>query len=106
MSVAYVESSSMVHVLPANTLAMTVLCVSSITESSRVDTGLRLGAVIGKCGHSFHMVRGYSHTSSRKDDAEEGQHCLLTWIQQDSSKGLCPMCRQSMGCSTITMNRS
>jgi anaphase-promoting complex subunit 11 len=32
--------------------------------------------VIGKCGHSFHM------------------HCLLTWINQDSSKGLCPMCRQ------------
>jgi hypothetical protein len=23
------------------------------------------------------------------------QHCLMTWIQQDSSKGLCPMCRQS-----------
>lgn len=23
------------------------------------------------------------------------QHCLLTWIQQDASKGLCPMCRQS-----------
>ncbi|EGE00761.1 Anaphase promoting complex subunit Apc11, putative [Trichophyton tonsurans CBS 112818] len=33
--------------------------------------------LIGKCGHSFHM------------------HCLLTWIQQDSAKGLCPMCRQS-----------
>ncbi|KAL9618229.1 MAG: hypothetical protein Q9160_007063 [Pyrenula sp. 1 TL-2023] len=32
---------------------------------------------IGKCGHSFHM------------------HCLQTWIQQDSAKGLCPMCRQS-----------
>ncbi|EGE86591.2 anaphase-promoting complex subunit 11, variant 1 [Blastomyces dermatitidis ER-3] len=34
--------------------------------------------LIGKCGHSFHM------------------HCLLTWIGQESSKGLCPMCRQSM----------
>ncbi|EEP77527.1 anaphase promoting complex subunit 11 [Uncinocarpus reesii 1704] len=22
------------------------------------------------------------------------RHCLLTWIQQESSKGLCPMCRQ------------
>ncbi|EHY52048.1 ubiquitin-protein ligase Anaphase Promoting Complex [Exophiala dermatitidis] len=32
--------------------------------------------LVGKCGHSFHM------------------HCLLTWIQQESSKGLCPMCRQ------------
>ncbi|PGG96926.1 hypothetical protein AJ79_09405 [Helicocarpus griseus UAMH5409] len=35
--------------------------------------------LIGKCGHSFHM------------------HCLLTWIGQESSKGLCPMCRQSRG---------
>ncbi|QRD92389.1 putative anaphase promoting complex subunit Apc11 [Aspergillus flavus] len=34
--------------------------------------------LLGKCGHSFHM------------------HCLMTWIQQESSKGLCPMCRQSM----------
>ncbi|EAW10983.1 anaphase promoting complex subunit 11 [Aspergillus clavatus NRRL 1] len=33
--------------------------------------------LLGKCGHSFHM------------------HCLMTWIQQESSKGLCPMCRQS-----------
>jgi hypothetical protein len=23
------------------------------------------------------------------------QHCILTWIQQDSAKGQCPMCRQS-----------
>ncbi|KAL3469363.1 anaphase-promoting complex subunit 11 RING-H2 finger-domain-containing protein [Aspergillus californicus] len=34
--------------------------------------------LLGKCGHSFHM------------------HCLMTWIQQESSKGLCPMCRQSI----------
>ena len=27
--------------------------------------------------------------------ADVEKHCLLTWIQQDSSKGLCPMCRQS-----------
>ncbi|EYE94988.1 anaphase promoting complex subunit 11 [Aspergillus ruber CBS 135680] len=32
--------------------------------------------LLGKCGHSFHM------------------HCLMTWIQQEASKGLCPMCRQ------------
>ncbi|PCG96066.1 Zinc finger, RING-type [Penicillium occitanis (nom. inval.)] len=38
--------------------------------------------LIGKCGHSFHM------------------HCLLTWIAQESSKGLCPMCRQSMAYTT------
>ena len=30
------------------------------------------------------------------------QHCLLTWIQQDSSKGLCPMCRQSKVCLFYT----
>lgn len=51
----------------------------------------------GKCGHSFHMVRSYSvaHESVQTYDAEHGQHCALTWLQQDSSKGLCPMCRQS-----------
>ncbi|GAT24740.1 ubiquitin ligase subunit HrtA [Aspergillus luchuensis] len=27
-------------------------------------------------------------------DDEPTQHCLMTWIQQESSKGLCPMCRQ------------
>ncbi|KAM0177102.1 hypothetical protein ACHAPF_004458 [Botrytis cinerea] len=31
----------------------------------------------GKCGHNFHM------------------HCIVEWIKQDSSKGQCPMCRQS-----------
>ncbi|KAJ6104038.1 anaphase promoting complex subunit Apc11 [Penicillium sp. IBT 18751x] len=28
--------------------------------------------------------------------ANSEKHCLMTWIQQESSKGLCPMCRQSM----------
>jgi hypothetical protein len=23
------------------------------------------------------------------------QHCIVEWIKQDSSKGQCPMCRQS-----------
>jgi len=32
----------------------------------------------GKCGHNFHM------------------HCIVEWIKQESSKGQCPMCRQSM----------
>ncbi|KAJ5096423.1 anaphase promoting complex subunit Apc11 [Penicillium alfredii] len=39
--------------------------------------------LLGKCGHSFHM------------------HCLLTWINQETSKGLCPMCRQSMYCRRL-----
>lgn len=28
------------------------------------------------CTHNFHL------------------HCILQWLEQDSSKGLCPMCRQ------------
>lgn len=52
--------------------------------------------LMGKCGHSFHM------------------HCVVSWIQQDSSKGLCPMCRQSksnytargMGVQWLTMVKS
>ncbi|KPI39807.1 Anaphase-promoting complex subunit 11 [Cyphellophora attinorum] len=32
--------------------------------------------LIGKCQHSFHM------------------HCLIMWVQQESSRGLCPMCRR------------
>lgn len=30
----------------------------------------------GGCTHNFHL------------------HCILKWLEQDSSKGLCPMCRQ------------
>ncbi|KAI4742722.1 hypothetical protein E4T50_06876 [Aureobasidium sp. EXF-12298] len=33
-------------------------------------------SVMGQCTHSFHM------------------HCLDTWINQESSQGRCPMCRQ------------
>ncbi|AOW07297.1 anaphase-promoting complex subunit 11 RING-H2 finger-domain-containing protein [Yarrowia lipolytica] len=32
--------------------------------------------IIGKCAHSFHL------------------HCLLKWLETETSKGLCPMCRQ------------
>uniref|UniRef100_A0A060TB97 Anaphase-promoting complex subunit 11 n=1 Tax=Blastobotrys adeninivorans TaxID=409370 RepID=A0A060TB97_BLAAD len=31
----------------------------------------------GKCNHSFHM------------------HCLIKWLDMESSHGLCPMCRQT-----------
>lgn len=53
--------------------------------------------VIGKCGHSFHMVRTNAGAmmAGILPRLISAQHCLLTWIQQDSSKGLCPMCRQS-----------
>ncbi|KAF3275430.1 ubiquitin-protein ligase Anaphase Promoting Complex [Orbilia oligospora] len=30
--------------------------------------------IVGKCHHSFHL------------------HCILSWINQESAKGLCPMC--------------
>ncbi|POS70521.1 RING finger domain-containing protein [Diaporthe helianthi] len=32
----------------------------------------------GKCGHNFH------------------KHCITQWIRQESARGQCPMCRQSM----------
>ncbi|PBP26765.1 hypothetical protein BUE80_DR002256 [Diplocarpon rosae] len=47
----------------------------------------------GKCGHNFHMViRANASISYRTD---WWQHCIVEWIKQDSSKGQCPMCRQS-----------
>lgn len=56
--------------------------------------------VNGKCGHSFHMASSRIEAWERMESALElidgvTQHCLMTWIHQDSSKGLCPMCRQS-----------
>lgn len=105
MSVGYVESSSTVHVLHANTLATTVHCVSPTSPNrARVSSGV-------KNRHSDWQMRTLlSHGTdlinkfprALEDDAEYQQHCLLTWIQQDSSKGLCPMCRQSMAYSTLT----
>ncbi|ODQ77459.1 hypothetical protein BABINDRAFT_41595 [Babjeviella inositovora NRRL Y-12698] len=32
--------------------------------------------VIGDCNHNFHM------------------HCVLKWLETETSKGTCPMCRQ------------
>jgi Anaphase-promoting complex subunit 11 RING-H2 finger len=74
-SAVSVAFNSMELVLPANSQAMTVPSVRASYPLARLEISLT-PTVIGKCGHSFHM------------------HCLLTWIQQDSSKGLCPMCRQ------------
>jgi anaphase-promoting complex subunit 11 len=48
--------------------------------------------VVGKCGHAFHMVN-FLPKARYKFLTE--QHCLLTWINQESSRNLCPMCRQS-----------
>lgn len=70
MSVVYVESSSTVHALPANTPAMTALCVSETKQSRRVDSGLRMSIVNGQCGHSFHMVRSHSYAEALEDYAE------------------------------------
>lgn len=34
-------------------------------------------------------------TSGRLGFADSSKHCIMEWIKQDSSKGQCPMCRQS-----------
>ncbi|KAJ5605265.1 hypothetical protein N7510_010419 [Penicillium lagena] len=49
--------------------------------------------LLGKCGHSFHMVSLLSRDLMGLV-LTDVQHCLLTWIDQETSKGLCPMCRQ------------
>lgn len=37
--------------------------------------------VLGQgCTHNFHL------------------HCIMQWLEQDASKGLCPMCRQNFTC--------
>ena len=38
------------------------------------------------CTHNFHL------------------HCILKWLEQESSRGLCPMCRQIFDFQTITDN--
>ncbi|AOA63884.1 Catalytic core subunit of the Anaphase-Promoting Complex/Cyclosome (APC/C) [Komagataella phaffii GS115] len=43
---------------------------------SHVGHVLTFCPAIGSCHHSFHM------------------HCILKWLDTDTSKGLCPMCRQ------------
>lgn len=50
--------------------------------------------VSGKCGHNFHMVSYEFHWLS-DPMLTKVQHCIVEWIKQDSSKGQCPMCRQS-----------
>lgn len=54
--------------------------------------------VQGRCNHAFHMVRPRNEHFKLELDWSTllKQHCLMTWIDLESSKGLCPMCRQSM----------
>lgn len=52
--------------------------------------------VSGKCGHNFHMVSDPTISGGVVRSRAKGfQHCIVEWIKQDSSKGQCPMCRQS-----------
>ena len=52
--------------------------------------------VSGKCGHNFHMVSDPTFSGGVVQSRANGfQHCIMEWIKQDSSKGQCPMCRQS-----------
>lgn len=52
--------------------------------------------VSGKCGHNFHMVSRAAQFCIHAEGTDGWQHCIVEWIKQDSSKGQCPMCRQSM----------
>lgn len=64
--------------------------------NSRFDN--RSFLVIGNCGHSFHMVRLTSAVEDMNLNSNSElflQHCLNKWINQETSKQLCPMCRQS-----------
>ncbi|CAD0110273.1 unnamed protein product [Aureobasidium uvarum] len=49
--------------------------------------------IMGQCTHSFHMVHSIIH-ASQSIILTCTKHCLDTWINQESSQGRCPMCRQ------------
>ena len=66
----YAESNLTVPVRPANTRVMIALCVSCTLKPQPEVPSVKSTTVIGKCGHSFHMVRSYSYTMALVDDAE------------------------------------
>ncbi|ANZ73912.1 BA75_00310T0 [Komagataella pastoris] len=77
----YAESPLMGPALYANFQEINVQLVSLfffcfVILSSHVGHVLTFCPAIGSCHHSFHM------------------HCILKWLDTDTSKGLCPMCRQ------------
>lgn len=42
-----------------------------------------------------HRAEHMSCMAGRACSTDKQQHCIVEWIKQDSSKGQCPMCRQS-----------
>ena len=78
-SVVFVESNLLALARNANILETTVPWVSTsnfIIRKKLCLTYIISLSVIGTCKHSFHL------------------HCMLKWLEVESSQGLCPMCRQ------------
>lgn len=73
-----------------------VLIISYVNEMTNILTLYTMQYSTWKM-RTFISYGEINPTLPIKDtDSFSLQHCLLTWIQQESSKGLCPMCRQSM----------
>jgi hypothetical protein len=95
-SAVYVEFNSTAHARLANTPATTALYVGGLVPSFLCKKS--------ELVYSHREMRpflsyGILHRSAiiKVTGADDilFQHCILTWIQQDSAKGQCPMCRQS-----------
>ncbi len=99
MFVESVRYTSTAHAQHASIQEMTAACVSALSaqmSSEQPTSNYCACPVSGKCGHNFHMVRSSSGRNlTRKIYTDYRQHCIVEWIKQDSSKGQCPMCRQS-----------
>lgn len=69
MSVVSVRSTLMVHVLPAGSPEMIVLCVSLLLLSVLIGKQCTNASpvVSGKCGHNFHQVSLSVKLSSTAD---------------------------------------
>ena len=96
-SAVYVEFNSTAHARLANTPATTALyvrltgsVVSLAKNSDLVYSHREVRPFL-----SYGIFTSFCHQNNTGADHILVQHCILTWIQQDSAKGQCPMCRQS-----------
>jgi hypothetical protein len=96
-SAVYVEFNSTAHARLANTPATTALyvrltgsVVSLAKNSDLVYSHREVRSFL-----SYGIFTSFCHQNNTGADHILVQHCILTWIQQDSAKGQCPMCRQS-----------
>lgn len=97
-SVGSVAFSSTGPVQPANSRVMIVLCVCRSIEYGAAER--RLIWILYSARKMWPFLshgrwKTCRHTNHPQQTDGVMQHCLMTWIQQESSKGLCPMCRQS-----------